>query len=122
MVMEALAPQEEAGSSTADTSTFTNGSETPDIGPSLSREDAAAAAAAAEAEDDTEAKPKTLNTKAKGKKAKNTTNATAKAPRPWTGDEYVAVFNWIATKAGGPASFDGAVPDRTGQQTYLAWR
>lgn len=43
-------------------------------------------------------------------------------PIPWTGHELKAVFEHVAAKMGGAAAFEGAVPGRSGHQTYMCWR
>lgn len=41
------------------------------------------------------------------------------APRRWTNDEYVDLFRYVAGTAG---NFENAVPGRTRNQCYQAWR
>lgn len=58
---------------------------------------------------ETEAKPKTS-------KPKTTT-----AARPWTGEEYVALFNHVVKHGARKATLGTAVDGRNGNQAYLAW-
>lgn len=42
--------------------------------------------------------------------------------RPWTGDEYLSIFDAAVKRMGGPSSFDGVVEGRSRHQAYLCWR